>query len=138
MTSRKVVSVGGNSSLSEVVGTQYDAIIIGGGHNGLVTANYLAMKGLDVCVLESRSCLGGAAVTEEIIPGFKFSRGSYVSGLLRPHIISDLSLYENGYKTLPRIPSSFTPMPDGKYLMLGSDDDKQQIAKVCLCMLCAM
>jgi hypothetical protein len=116
-----------------------DVIIIGGGHNGLTTAAYLAKKGLDVLVLERRHIVGGAAVTEEIVPGFKFSRASYLAGLLRPHIIKDLELEKYGFKYLPRNPSSFTPTkPDsiygGKYLMLGEDMEanRQSIAQFSL------
>jgi hypothetical protein len=83
-----------------------DAIIIGGGHNGLVCAAYLAKNGVDALVLERRNIIGGAAVTEEIIPGFKFSRASYLAGLLRPQIIKDLELEKYGFKYLPRNPSS--------------------------------
>jgi hypothetical protein len=104
--------------------SESDVIIIGGGHNGLVTAAYLARHGLKVRVLERRDCIGGAAVTEEIIPGFKFSRASYLAGLLRPKIIEELELSKYGFKYLPRNPSSFTPTVDGKYLMLGRDDQK--------------
>ena len=75
---------------------KYDAIIIGGGHNGLVTAAYLARAGKKVVVLERRHVLGGAAVTEEIFPGFKFSVCSYVVSLLRPEIIRDLDLPRHG------------------------------------------
>ena len=71
---------------------RYDAVIIGGGHNGLVSAAYLARAGLKTLVLERRHVLGGAAVTEEIIPGFRFSVASYVVSLLRPEIIRDLNL----------------------------------------------
>lgn len=67
-----------------------DVVIVGGGHNALVSAAYLAKSGLDVLLLERRHVLGGAAVTEEIVPGFKFSRASYLAGLLRPQIIEDL------------------------------------------------
>ncbi len=70
----------------------YDLVIIGGGHNGLVTAAYLARTGLKVCVLERREVLGGACVTEEIWPGFKVSTAAYVNSLLRPEIIRDLEL----------------------------------------------
>jgi thioredoxin reductase len=86
-----------------------DVIIIGGGHNGLISAAYLAKAGLDVLVLERRHTIGGAAVTEELYPGFKFSRASYLAGLLRPHIIEELNLPKYGFKYLPRDPSSFTP-----------------------------
>ena len=107
--------------------TKREVIIIGGGHNGLVSAAYLAKQNVDVLVLERRHIIGGAAVTEEIIPGFKFSRASYLAGLLRPQIIKDLNLEKYGFKYLPRNPSSFTPtLPNsaykGKYLILGSDE----------------
>jgi phytoene dehydrogenase-like protein len=109
--------------------TKRDAIIIGGGHNGLISAAYLAKKGLDVLVLERRHCVGGAAVTEEMIPGFKFSRASYLAGLLRPHIIKELELEKYGFKYLPRNPSSFTPTKldsiyQGKYLILGENENE--------------
>eukprot|EP00250_Pteridium_aquilinum_P011865 c20357_g1_i1 orf=1-1200(-) len=99
----------------------WDALIVGGGHNGLTCAAYLAKAGLQVAVLERRHVLGGAAVTEEIVPGFKFSRASYVQSLLRPSIIRDLDLYRHGLKLLPRNPSSFTPTSDGRYLLMGPD-----------------
>src|SRR5512140_2121050 len=90
----------------------YDVIIIGGGHNGLVAAAYLARAGKKVVVLERRHMLGGAAVTEEILPGYKFSEFSYVVSLLRPEIIRDLELPRHGLKILP-LPSTFTPMERG-------------------------
>lgn len=109
--------------------TKRDVIIIGGGHNGLVSAAYLAKQGLDVLLLERRHTLGGAAVTEEMVPGFKFSRASYLAGLLRPHIIKDLELEKYGFKYLPRNPSSFTPTKldsefKGKYLILGENEEE--------------
>lgn len=102
-------------------------VFLGGGHNGLVAAAYLAKAGMKPLVLERRHCIGGAAVTEEIVPGFKFSRASYLAGLLRPHIIEDLKLQQYGFKYLPRDPSSFTPTKansvyQGKYLLLGSNE----------------
>ena len=97
----------------------YDVIIIGAGHNGLVTAAYLARAGRRVLVLERRDRVGGACVTEEVWPGFKVSTAAYVNSLLRPEIIRDLELKKHGFELLPRSPSSFTPFPDGRYLMLG-------------------
>ncbi len=97
----------------------YDAIIIGAGHNGLVTAAYLARAGQKVLVLERRDVLGGCCVTEEVWPGYKVSTAAYVNSLLRPEIIRDLELKKYGFQMLPRNPSSFTPFPDGRYLMMG-------------------
>ena len=99
----------------------YDLIVIGGGHNGLVTAAYVARKGLKVLVLERREVLGGACVTEELWPGYKVSTAAYVNSLLRPEIIRDLELKRHGFEMLPRNPSSFTPFPDGRSLLLGPD-----------------
>ncbi len=103
--------------------TRYDAIVIGGGHNGLVTAAYLARAGKKVLVLERRHVLGGAAVTEEIFPGFKFSVCSYVVSLLRPEIIRELDLPRHGMEILP-LDGTFTPMPDGNYLWRVNDHAK--------------
>jgi phytoene dehydrogenase-like protein len=97
----------------------YDLIVVGGGHNGLVTAAYVAGAGARVLVLERREVLGGACVTEELWPGFKVSTAAYVNSLLRPEIIRDLELKRHGFKMLPRNPSSFTPFPDGRSLLLG-------------------
>ena len=99
---------------------RYDAIIIGGGHNGLVCAAYLARAGRRVLVLERRHVLGGAAVTEEVFPGFKFSVCSYVVSLLRPEIIRELDLPRHGLEILP-LDGTFTPMPDGDYLWRVND-----------------
>lgn len=93
--------------------TTYDAIIIGGGHNGLVTAAYLARAGRSVLLLERRELLGGCAVTEELWPGFKVSTASYVNSLFRPEIIRDLELKRHGFAMLPRNPSSSPPSPTG-------------------------
>ena len=90
---------------------RYDAVIIGGGHNGLVTAAYLARAGMRVVCLERRDVLGGAAVTEEIVPGFRFSVASYVVSLLRPEIIRDLDLGRHGLQILP-LDGTFTPLDD--------------------------
>src|SRR3954464_12959960 len=104
---------------------KYDAIIIGGGHNGLVTAAYLARAGKKVLVLERRHVLGGAAVTEEIFPGFKFSVASYVVSLLRPEIIRELDLPRHGLEILP-LDGTFTPMPNGDHLWRVNDHGKSR------------
>src|SRR5499427_4648205 len=101
----------------------YDAIVIGGGHNGLVNAAYLAKAGKKVLVLERRYVLGGAACTEEIVPGFKFSVCSYVVSLLRPEIIRELDLPRHGLEILP-LDGTFTPMPNGDYLWRVNDHAK--------------
>ena len=108
-----------------------DVIIIGAGHNGLVAAAYLARAGRRVLVLERREMVGGACVTEEIWPGFKVSTAAYVSSLLRPAIIRELELARHGLEVLPRNPSSFTPFPDGRSLLLGPDADlnRREIGK---------
>src|SRR5215217_3740675 len=103
----------------------YDAIIIGGGHNGLTTAAYLARAGRKVLVLERRHVLGGAAVTEEVFPGFHFSVCSYVVSLLRPEIIRDLDLPRHGLEILP-LDGTFTPMPNGDHLWRVNDHAKTQ------------
>ncbi|XP_065828221.1 pyridine nucleotide-disulfide oxidoreductase domain-containing protein 2-like [Oscarella lobularis] len=112
--------------------SQYDAVVVGAGHNGLVAAGYLQKAGINVAVLEKRHIVGGAAVTEEIVPGFKFSRASYLLSLFRPKIVNDLRLKECGLKIFLRNPSSFTPLADStKYLLLGLDAEPnaREIAK---------
>ena len=100
---------------------RYDAVIIGGGHNGLVSAAYLARAGLKTLVLERRHVLGGAAVTEEIVPGFRFSVASYVVSLLRPEIIRDLDLPRHGLDILP-LDGTFTPLRPGEGPKAGGGD----------------
>ena len=98
---------------------QYDAIIIGGGHNGLVCACYLAAKGLTVRVLERRAIVGGAAVTEEFHPGFRNSTASYTVSLLNPRIIRDLKLIQHGLKIVERPYGNFLPLNEREYIKVG-------------------
>src|SRR5882762_7927186 len=108
------------------MGTNYDVIVIGGGRNVLVNAAYLAKAGKQVVVLERRHVLGGAAVTEEVFPGFKFSVCSYVVSLLRPEIIRELDLPRHGLEILP-LDGTFTPMPSGDYLWRVNDHAKTRM-----------
>lgn len=107
----------------------YDAIIIGGGHNGLVCGFYLAKAGRRVLILEKRDIVGGAAVTEEFHPGFRNSVASYSVSLLNPKIIREMELERHRLKVLIRPASYFAPTPDGKHLLLGRDD-KQNIETI--------
>ena len=104
---------------------KYDAIIVGGGHNGLVCAAYLAKAGRKVLVLERRHVLGGAAVTEEVYPGFKYSVCSYGVSLFRPQIIRDLNLPKHGYEIIP-LENSFSPQPDGPGLCRWVEEAKSR------------
>src|SRR6202790_1894821 len=96
-----------------------DVLIVGGGHNGLVCAAYLAAAGLKVTVRERRGVVGGAAVTEEFHPGFRNSVAAYTVSLLNPKIISDLKLSEHGLRIVERRAQNFLPAPDGSYLLTG-------------------
>ncbi|MGZ6987143.1 MAG: NAD(P)-binding protein, partial [Ilumatobacteraceae bacterium] len=98
----------------------FDAIVIGGGHNGLVNGAYLAKSGLRTLIIERRHIVGGAAITEELIPGFHFTTFSYALSLLRPDIIHDLELTKHGFMPI-QMPSAFAPMEDGDYLLMGTD-----------------
>ena len=108
----------------------YDAIVIGGGHNGLTNAAYLAKGGLRTLVLERRPFIGGAAITEELRPGFWFTTFSYALSLLRPDIIQDLDLVKHGFMPI-LMPTTFCPMENGDYLLLGQDhgENHQEIAR---------
>jgi phytoene dehydrogenase-like protein len=100
----------------------YDAIVVGAGHNGLVAAAYLARAGLRTLVLERSEAVGGAAITEEPWPGYRVSIASYVCSLLHPDIIDELALRSHGYDAYRKDPSSFTPLADGRSLLLSRDD----------------
>src|SRR2546427_12969207 len=111
------------SSSVQAMPNAFDVIIIGGGHNGLVGAAYLARAGRRVLLLERRPVVGGAAVSEQVFPGFTFSVFSYVVSLLRPEIIRDLELPRHGLHILP-LESTITPLPNGDYLGLWGDPDQ--------------
>ncbi|WP_417591987.1 phytoene desaturase family protein [Parasphingorhabdus sp.] len=108
-----------------------DALIIGGGHNGLVCAYYLARAGMKVRILEARGVIGGAAVTEEFHPGFHNSTASYTVSLLQPKIITDMELVKRGYRVIERPRSNFLPLGGGEYLLVGGSlaATQQEIAR---------
>lgn len=109
---------------------QFDAVIIGAGHNGLTCAGYLARAGLSVKIVERRPVVGGAAVTEEFHPGFRNSVASYTVSLLNPRVIADLELHRHGLKVVERRMANFMPLPDGRHLMAGEDGLTQsEVAK---------
>ncbi len=100
---------------------RYDAIIVGAGHNGLVTAGYLARAGWKTLVLERRHIVGGACVTEEVIPGYRMSTAAYLVSLLNDDVVRDLRLESYGYEVMPKEPAYFAPYPDGRYLLMWQD-----------------
>src|SRR5215204_3265402 len=106
----------------------FDAIVVGGGHNGLTNAAYLGKAGLRTLVLEKNDLVGGAAITEELMPGFSFTTFSYALSLLRPEIIHELDLVNHGFLPL-MMPSSFHPTGDGDYLLFG-DDHAQNLQEI--------
>ncbi|HYO00127.1 MAG TPA: NAD(P)/FAD-dependent oxidoreductase, partial [Actinomycetota bacterium] len=109
-----------------------DAIVVGAGHNGLVAACYLARAGLSVRVLERRHVVGGAAVTEELMPGVRVSAASYALSLLRPDVYRDLHLARHGLTFTPKEPQLFVPLPDGRHFFIWRDPDRtrEELAKI--------
>ena len=108
---------------------QWDAVLVGGGHNGLVCAAYLARAGKRVLVLERREVVGGAAVTEEFHPGFRNSVASYTVSLLQPRVIEDLQLERHGLRVVPRRINNFLPLSGGRYLLAGGGRTGLEVAK---------
>src|ERR1700680_2627081 len=112
-------------------GNRFDVVIVGGGHNGLVTAAYLARAGRRVLVLERRELVGGCAVTEELWPGYRVSTAAYLTSLLQERIIRELELPRFGYRADAKDPAFFSPFPDGRHLFMWQDRAKTlaEIAK---------
>ena len=118
-----------SSGSSVADSAQRDVVIVGGGHNGLVCAAYLAAAGLKVTVLERRSVVGGAAVTEEFHPGFRNSVAAYTVSLLNPKVIRDLDLPRHGLRVVERPLANFLPLNDTEYLKIGAGKTRQEVAK---------
>ena len=116
---------------SPATGSAYDAVIVGGGHNGMVCAFYLARRGRKVLVLERREVVGGAAVTEEFHPGFRNSMAAYTVSLLAPDVIREMDLPRHGLTCVLRKASNFLPTEDGRYLLTGrgAESDRAEISK---------
>src|SRR6202158_1637081 len=110
--------------------TETDVVIIGAGHNGLTCAAYLAMAGLRVKVVERRKVVGGAAVTEEVHPGFCYSVAAYTVSPRTPRIVLDLKLGDHGLRIVERRAQNFLPAPDGRYLLTGEGRTRQSVAKL--------
>lgn len=110
--------------------SDFDALIIGAGHNGLTCAAYLAMRGLRVKIVERRAVVGGAAVTEEFHPGFRNSVAAYTVSLLNPRIIADLKLHDHGLRIVERRAQNFLPAPDGSYLLTGEGRTRESLARL--------
>ena len=102
---------------------RYDAIVVGGGHNGLINGAYLSKAGLNTVILEQRHLVGGAAITEELYPGFSFTTFSYALSLIRPEVIRELELVKHGFNPI-YMATSFSPQENGDYLYLGPDRDE--------------
>lgn len=109
-----------------------DVVVVGAGHNGLIAAAYLARVGLRVVVCERRDVVGGAAVTEELLPGFRVSTASYALSLLRPEVCADLDLARHGFVAVPKDPQMFVPFPDGSHVFVWRDEDRtrEEIARL--------
>src|ERR1700743_961087 len=110
--------------------TETDVLIIGAGHNGLTCAAYLAMAGWRVTVVERRTVVGGAAVTEEFHPGFRNSVAAYTVSLLNPKVIADLKLADHGLRIVERRAQNFLPSPDGTCLLTGEGRTQASVAKL--------
>src|SRR5207248_3849711 len=126
---RRFAPQGRKAKRAPMASEQYDIVVIGGGHNGLVCAFYCARAGLKVRVLERRHVVGGAAVTEEFAPGFRNSTASYTVSLLHPKIIAEMALAAHGLTIVPRKLQNFLPLNEREYLAVGRGRTKGEVAK---------